>query len=312
MSHAWKQTIHINEDIAAKLLKQQHHLEVDSILHLDSGWDNVVYLVNQNLIFRFPRREFGLACMHNEIALLPIIKAHVSFPLSAPDWIGTSSDLYPHAYAGYKMLPGIALCDAFDALIDDAQFAMILAGWIKALHSIPVNSEYMDLVEGEYEWKVDVSHRTAGCKNNLERYESYFLQAGFTKEALLEVITHLERLHFAPVKQAFVHGDLYSRHIMVDSNTHLPSGLIDWGDLHIGHPGIDLAAGMVLTDSALDVFLKTYGDIDQETQRIMTFHAFCHGMSFLPYAFEQNKASLKRWATLVLENAMKRILAQND
>ena len=89
--------------------------------------------------------------MHNEIALLPIIKAHVWFPLSAPDWIGTSSDLYPHAYAGYKMLPGIALCDAFDALIDDAQFAMILAGWIKALHSIPVNSEYMDLVEGEYD-----------------------------------------------------------------------------------------------------------------------------------------------------------------
>ena len=86
----------------------------------------------------------------------------------------------------------------------------------------------------------------------------------------------------------------------------------DWGDLHIGHPGIDLAAGMVLTDSALDVFLKAYGDINQETQQLMTFHAFCHGMSFLPYAFEQNKAPLKRWATLVLANAMKRILAQND
>jgi hypothetical protein len=46
MPHACKQTIHINEDIAAKLLKQQHQLKVDSILHLDSGWDNVVYLVN--------------------------------------------------------------------------------------------------------------------------------------------------------------------------------------------------------------------------------------------------------------------------
>ena len=308
MPHAWKQTIQINEAIATKLITQQHHLVVNSILHLDSGWDNIVYLVNHDLIFRFPRREFGLACMHNEIALLPIVKTNVSFPLSAPDWIGTPSEIYPHVYAGYKMLPGIALCDAFNELVDDSTFAMILATWLKELHSIPVKQAYIALVEGEYEWKVDVNHRTTGCKNNLEQYEPYFLQAGFTKEAILEVITHLERLHFTPVKQAFVHGDLYSRHIMIDPSTQLPSGLIDWGDIHIGHPGIDLAAGMVFTDKAFDVFLKTYGAIDMESQHIMTLHAFCHGMSFLPYAFEQNKEPLKRWATLVLANSMKKIL----
>ena len=206
------------------------------------------------------------------------------------------------------MLPGIALCDAFNELVDDSTFAMILATWLKELHSIPVKQAYIALVEGEYEWKVDVNHRTTGCKNNLEQYEPYFLQAGFTKEAILEVISHLELLHFTPVKQAFVHGDLYSRHIMIDPSTQLPSGLIDWGDIHIGHPGIDLAAGMVFTDKAFDVFLKTYGAIDMESQHIMTLHAFCHGMSFLPYAFEQNKEPLKRWATLVLANSMKKIL----
>ncbi len=71
MAHAWHQTLEINSDKAKKLIESQHHLSVKSITLLDEGWDNVVYLVNQELIFRFPRRELGVMCMKNEINLLP-------------------------------------------------------------------------------------------------------------------------------------------------------------------------------------------------------------------------------------------------
>ena len=88
MTHAWKQTIKINEEIASQVISDQHNIKIDSIDLLDSGWDNVVYLVNRHYIFRFPRREFGLDCIANEITLLPFIKEHVSFSLSSPTWIG--------------------------------------------------------------------------------------------------------------------------------------------------------------------------------------------------------------------------------
>ena len=116
----------------------------------------------------------------------------------------------------------------------------------------------------------------------------------------MDTINQLSRLQFKTVKQSFVHGDLYSRHIIVDPVSLLPTGVIDWGDIHIGHPAIDLASGMVLTERVFKIFLDTYGSIDEESRAIMGFHAFCHGMSFLPYAFEQDKDDLKRWATLVL------------
>lgn len=307
MTHAWKQTININEAIAKRLIESQHQIAITSIRLLDEGWDNVVYLINDNLIFRFPRREEGFVCMANEIALLPHIKTHLSFAITAPKWIGQPSDEFPCPYAGYEMIPGVPLCDATEELIDDTDFAITLANWLKELHAIPVNSEHTDLIRDSYDWKVNVTQRTARCEDNLKRYETYFSEAGLHKNALLNAIAHLKTWQFTPKKLAYIHGDLYSRHIMVNPKNLTPTGLIDWGDIHIGHPGIDLASGMVLTEPVLKIFLEAYGPIDNDTKRIMPFHAFCHGMSFLPYAFEQNKENLKRWATLVLTRAIDEI-----
>jgi hypothetical protein len=111
MTHAWNQSIDINEQKAKQLIESQHSLIVKTIHVMDEGWDNLVYLVNETYIFRFPRREFGLACMENEIALLPYIASQVSFPLSAPQWIGKPSDLYPYPFAGYPMIPGKPVSD---------------------------------------------------------------------------------------------------------------------------------------------------------------------------------------------------------
>lgn len=307
MTHAWNQTIHIDETIAKELIESQHRIIITSISLLDEGWDNVVYLVNHHLVFRFPRREEGFVCMQNEIAILPYIKTQLTFALTAPQWTGQSSDVFPYPYAGYEMISGAPLCDAAKELVDDTRFAVTLASWLNKLHAIPIKPEHAELIQDSYDWKVNVPHRTARCEDNLKRYESYFAEAGLHKADLVNTIAHLKTWQFTPKKRAYVHGDLYSRHIMVHPTNLTLTGIIDWGDIHIGHPGIDLASGMVLTESVLNVFLETYGPIDNETKCIMPFHAFCHGMSFLPYAFEQNKENLKRWATMVLVRAMNEI-----
>jgi hypothetical protein len=87
MPPLWKQTINITENKVCELIEAQHHIRVHSINLLDEGWDNLVYLINSNLIFRFPRREQGVIPIENEIALLPIITKYVSFSLSCPEEI---------------------------------------------------------------------------------------------------------------------------------------------------------------------------------------------------------------------------------
>jgi len=124
MTHAWIQSIDINEQIAKQVIESQHSLIVKTIHVLDEGWDNLVYLVNETYIFRFPRREFGSACLENEIALLPYIASQVSFPLSAPQWVGRPSDLYPYPFAGYPMISGKSVSDVAHSLIADTDFAI--------------------------------------------------------------------------------------------------------------------------------------------------------------------------------------------
>lgn len=308
MTHAWKQSIDIDQDKAQNLIESQHSLKVHTIRLLDEGWDNLVYLVNNTLIFRFPRREFGVDCMKNEITLLPFLAQQVSFLLSKPQYIGEPSQLYAYPFAGYTIVPGQPLCDVAGGLIHDKTFATTLATWLKELHSIPVTEDYASLIKGDQTWRLNLKHRVSKCEENLSRYESYFVDAGFNKSLLLDIITILPKLKLTDLKQAYLHGDLYSRHIIVNSATLLPVGLIDWGDTHIGNPGIDLAVGMIFTQEMHRVFLNAYDPlITDELIHISLFHSFCHSMSFLPYAFEQNKESLKKWASMVLERAITEI-----
>jgi len=312
MPHAWKQTIDINENIARELINSQHHITIETIILLDEGWDNLVYLVNGNIIFRFPRRELGVICMQNEILLLPYIAKQVSFKFSVPHWVGQPSDLYPYPFSGYNMLSGESLCDAATTLINNNSFILTLASWLKELHSIPVNNDYVKSIKGNQEWRFDVNHRVMRCEQNINQYEEYFLQAGFQRQTIFDVIEFIRSLKFKNLKKSFLHGDLYSRHIIVSPQTLMPVGLIDWGDVHVGHPGIDLAVGMIFDDEAFRIFLETYNEIDDETITIMLFHAFCHSMSFLPYAYEQNKESLMRWGRMTLNRSIIEIIKLQD
>ena len=311
MTHRWKQTIAIDATLARKLIETQHHISVSNILLLDEGWDNVAYLVNDSLIFRFPRRELGLLCMENEITLLPYIAENVTFPMSSPHWVGCASDLYSFPFSGYPIIPGKPLCEATLSLIDSQVFASTLAAWLKELHEINVRDKDAMSLKGEQDWRLNISHRVLRCNENLAQYESYFIQAGFSKGEIQKIIARLKVLKIEPLKIAYVHGDLNHRHVIFDPKSLLPTGLIDWGDVHISHPGIDLAIGMIFTDPVFEHFLSAYGNVDDETMAILLLHAFAHGMSFLPYAYEQNKESLKYWAYLQLSNAGKRIIKLN-
>ncbi|MCW5584475.1 MAG: phosphotransferase, partial [Gammaproteobacteria bacterium] len=194
-----------------------------------------------------------------------------------------------------------------DGLVDSIDFAVTLATWLDELHSLKVNDEHVSLIKGGQAWRLDVNHRISRCHENLTHYQGYFSQAGFKKNHLIDLIEQLSHCKFQSQKKSYLHGDLYCRHVIVDTNHFLLTGLCDWGDVHIGNPGIDLAIGMVFTKPTLEKFLNAYSNLDEELIRVMVFHSFCHSMSFLPYAFEQNKKTLKKWAVMVLKRAMEEI-----
>lgn len=308
MTNLWNKTVDIDKSLAKRLIENQRLLQVDHIQQLDEGWDNTAFLVNQKFIFRFPHREFGVKCMEQEIALLPKLKTYLKFQTTIPTFIGKPSDIYPYPFSGYPIIVGNPLCEATDELVDDTHFAKTLAHWLKELHAIPVN-DILVVDKNVRCWQFDVPHRIKRCYENLEKYGHYFEQAEFQKNELIDIIEMIKIFSIENTFQSILHGDLYCRHIIVDDHLK-PAGLIDFGDIFVGDPGIDLSVGMIFKDNAFHEFLNTYGDIDSKRLRLLLFHAFGHAMSFLPYAFDQKKINLQKWATHELRRSIDELKKQ--
>ncbi|MDP1574402.1 MAG: phosphotransferase [Coxiellaceae bacterium] len=302
MANLWNKTVDITATLAKQLIENQCSLRVDHIQQLDEGWDNTAFLVNHTFIFRFPHRPFGLKCMENEIAFLPKLKPYLSFNASIPIYIGKACDVFPYSFAGYPIIHGNSLCDATVDLIDDIQFAKTLAIWLKELHAIPVNN-IVPLISDKVSWQFNVEHRVKRCYENLEKYGHYFEKAQFHNKELIDIIEMIKTFSIENNFQSILHGDLYCRHIIVNEKCK-PEGLIDFGDMFVGDPGIDLSVGMIFSNKAFSVFLETYEDVDSKRLALLLFHAFGHAMSFLPYAFEQKKNNLQIWAANELRRSI--------
>jgi aminoglycoside phosphotransferase (APT) family kinase protein len=65
--------------------------------------------------------------------------------------------------------------------------------------------------------------------------------------------------------EVLVHGDLHGRHLLVDEGQL--GGVIDWGDVCIGDPAIDLQfLWSVVSPEARDEVLAEYGEIDDDAR----------------------------------------------
>lgn len=237
----WTQTLFVNEKLATKLIEQQTNLKVETIKHFGSGWDNIAYLINHNYVFRFPTRQMGIDFMENEILILPYLKKYLDFNFSCPTFIGKKSNIYPVHFSGYPLIDGSSLSELDASLIKDRNIATKLAFWLKSLHSIPINEDFRPLIKGNKDIIYDVSQRLSKSKLGIYHSKCFFTEAGFNIDDLIYCIDKLQKLNFNDIeKKSYVHGDLYSRHLIFKDTKDL-AGIIDWGDVHIGNPGYDLS-----------------------------------------------------------------------
>ena len=88
------------------------------------------------------------------------------------------------------------------------------------------------------------------------------------------------------------HGDLHSRHTLVDDRGRL-AGVIDWGDLCRGPASIDLNVYWGLfTSAGRQRFLEAYGDVDADTLlRARVLALFLNAMLLL-YALNEKLPAL--------------------
>jgi aminoglycoside phosphotransferase (APT) family kinase protein len=278
--------------LAARLIERRFpslcpvHIE-----RLGEGWDNVAYRVNGSLVFRFPQRSVAVGLLQTEIAALPALAPDLPLAVPVPDLVGEPALGYPWPFAGYRMLPGrTADHAALDSQARSA-LAVVLGEFLAALHAVPASTARRHGVPPDEHARLVSAQRVPQARERLGQ----LLDLGLVDHPgpLLTIIESARGLD-ATSQETVVHGDLYARHLLLDGDARA-SGVIDWGDLHLGDPAIDLAlAHTFLPPRSHEAFRDAYGGVDDATWRLARFRALGHSLATAAYAQEVRDEPLLR------------------
>ena len=264
MKRQWDPEETLEEPLALELIREQFpQLECRSIRLLGAGWDNTAFLVDDEWIFRFPRRKIAVPLLEAEWCALPKLAPRLSLAIPHPKWHGKPGKRFPWPFIGYKMLPGFTACHANLSEREREDLAMPIARFLAELHKTPTEVLAECTISGDNQSRIDAGKLIPKIELNWKELAGIF-------RGKIEAESKKMR---EPEMSSVVHGDFYVRHMLVDGERRL-AGVIDWGDLHVGDRAIDLAvAHSFLPASAHKVFREAYGGVSEETWELAKLRA---------------------------------------
>jgi aminoglycoside phosphotransferase (APT) family kinase protein len=292
MDRVWSAEFVVGADLARSLIEAQFPtLAPASVVPTGVGWDNTAFLVNDAFVFRFPRRGIAAPLIEAEARLLPAVAPGLPLAVPRPGFIGRPTEAYPYPFAGHVLVPGRTACAA--ALGDGPRsaFARPLGAFLAALHAFPAADAARCGAGHDTIRRLDLGYRLPKAREALETLSRRRLVRDARPfEAILDAAPG----DFTSRSDVLVHGDLYARHLLVDDDGR-PSGVIDWGDIHLGDPAVDLAiAHSFLPPTAHAPFRQAYGLVDADTWQVARLRALWHSMTVLVYGDEVGDAALVR------------------
>jgi aminoglycoside phosphotransferase (APT) family kinase protein len=288
----WEAERTVSAELARALIARAcPGVEARRVELLGVGWDNTAYRVDGRWVFRFPRRTIAVEPIRTEAAVLPAIAEGLPLPVPVPVHVGEPSERFPWPFAGYELVPGRPASDV--GLDEDARVAAAepLARFLRALHDTPVTGELARALPGDTIGRLDLPMRRKRLEGRLARaVDAGLLRDASPFRAILEELP----AGWTPRSDRIVHGDLYSRHVLVDEAGR-PSGVIDWGDVHLGDPALDVSIGLGLLPAAgRDAFRRAYGAIDPESWAVARFRALSEALLTLVYGADVGDEALVR------------------
>lgn len=195
-----------------------------------------VLVLNETLIFRFPRVAETAQAMAHEVDILRQLQGKLSLSIPNPLYQHTDPDSGQLVFMGYPMLAGEPLWhETFDKLnrTDQAQLAVQLAGFLKVLHGLDVQTTRPISETRDY-W----TQMYASFRDKLYPY--------MREEAKAEVSRDFDRylsdaanFTYRPVLR---HGDFGTGNLLFDPQSRSISGIIDFSFVGYGDPAQDVGA----------------------------------------------------------------------
>ena len=214
-------------------------LKVRSTAFLSEGWANRLFLVNDALVFRFPKDATSEQHLLREIRLLPLLAP--SLPLAVPHYtyIAPPSDVYPYVFVGYPFIPGVPLQTTSEATRNADWWRPPVGAFLTALHGISTDTVVTAGLDG---YPTAGAQRAARVAKHARYADVVFplltsAQQHAIAEYLQTVLDDERMLSFTPV---ILHQDFGFQNLLVDVAAQQVTGVIDWGSCTVGDPALDV------------------------------------------------------------------------
>jgi aminoglycoside phosphotransferase (APT) family kinase protein len=273
----WRAEIVVDSGLVRRLLRHQFgELEVRSLERLGEGWDNSVWLVDEHWVFRFPRRQIAVPAVARQAALLPRLAPLLPLPIPEPAFVGRPSNGFPWPFFGAPLLQGREAARSSPSDDERAGAATPLGEFLRALHAASMlELEGVAQLPFDPMGRADMAKRVRMTHDRLRelREEGVWAAPAQVDELLVEAAALA-----ASSQAALAHGDLHLRHLLV-AEDGTPTAVVDWDDLCVGDPAIDLVLyWSYLPPAARPTFRATYGPLgDDQLLRARVLSVFLCG-----------------------------------
>lgn len=212
-------------------------LDIDHSEVIDLGQNNDVLIVNDNLVFRFPKYVEGIKKLIKETEILEQIKGKLSLSIPYPQYSSMEPNEVGKVFTGYKLIEGTPLwTDMMKNIHKEERIASQLVQFLMELHSQPVDRLGIEKKSTE-DVRNSIVDLYGEFKDKLFPYmnETSKSEMDYNFDAFL---SNKELLSFNTV---LIHGDFGASNILWDSIREEVTGIIDFGETEIGDPAYDFA-----------------------------------------------------------------------
>jgi aminoglycoside 2''-phosphotransferase len=229
-------------------------VEIRSLRRIEDGWDNVLLEIDEELLFRFPRRLEQEPQLLKEIRLLPRLAEILPLAVPYPSFVYAGGERYATPFFGYRKIGGVPLSKEHFASDPTQRLVRQLAGFLSALHRVPLQlarEAGLPLTSAQ-QWREDYRRLFEQVRSEVFPRLDAPAQAKWSAR-WNEYLEQEENFRFSPV---LVHRDLTGEHILCDPESLTVTGVIDWGDVTVGDAAIDFTGmlldyGTTVTEQAL-------------------------------------------------------------
>ena len=242
-----------------KIEKENPGLNIRSASFLGEGWNCRAYLINDDLVFRFPKHADHWQELNREIAFLAFVADRL--PLAVPRYVTVVSKpaAAEQGYAVYRYLAGRPI-DPSDLRDENARSlaAESIAGLFHTLHALKPDSHVRSLLPCE-----DARTVARELLWRAERNVAPKLKPNAQRVMFMQFEGYLSASQNFAFKPSVLHADLSSEHVLVKDETI--SGVLDFGDVNLGDPDYDFMYPFLDFGEAFAIDIaKRYGHKDLE------------------------------------------------